>query len=116
MWRTVWRICMLISGLKGLKARAFNVFTFVHQAVEEDMDSHGSDDSETFTTPPGSIITGNDSERLQTECPEGEEAMEDERGEDEWKSIMPEVCMGIFLFIQMSNEVFSKSKSYVVHR
>lgn len=64
--------------------------TKVDGAVEEDMDSHGSDDSETFTTPPGSIITGNDSERLQTECPEGEEAMEDERGEDEWKSIMPE--------------------------
>ena len=64
----------------------------IHQAVDDEMDSHGSDDSETFTTPPGSITAGNDSDRLQTECPEGEEAMEDDDKDDEWKSIMPEVC------------------------
>ena len=64
----------------------------IHQAVDDEMDSHGSDDSETFTTPPGSITAGIDSDRLQTECPDGEEAMEDEDQDDEWKSIMPEVC------------------------
>ena len=55
------------------------------------MDSPDSDDSETFTTPPGSVTAGIDSDRLQTECPDGVEAMEDEDKDDEWKSIMPEV-------------------------
>ena len=55
------------------------------------MDSHGSDDSETFATPPASIITGNDTERLNAELPVGEEAMEEEQGDEQWKSIMPEV-------------------------
>ena len=63
----------------------------IHQVVDDEMDSHGSDDSETFTTPPASITAGNDSDRLQTECPDGEEAMEEEDKDDEWKSIMPEV-------------------------
>lgn len=57
------------------------------------MDSHGSDDSENFATPPGSVTAGNDSDRLQTECPEGDEAMEDDSKDDDWKSLMPEVCM-----------------------
>lgn len=54
------------------------------------MDSHGSDDSETFATPPASIITGNDTERLNVELPGGEEAMEEEQADEDWKSIMPE--------------------------
>lgn len=57
------------------------------------MDSHGSDDSETFTTPPASIIAGNDTESLNEELPEGEEAMEEEQADQEWKSIMPEVVV-----------------------
>lgn len=57
------------------------------------MDSHGSDDSETFTTPPASIIAGNDTESLNVELPEGEEAMEEEQADQEWKSIMPEVVV-----------------------
>lgn len=61
------------------------------------MDSHGSDDSETFTTPPGSVTAGTDSDRLQTECPDGEEAMEDDDKDDEWKSIMPEVWWFSFI-------------------
>ena len=71
----------------------FNPLTIalIHQVVDDEMDSHGSDDSETFTTPPASITAGNDSDRLQTECPDGEEAMEEEDKDDEWKSIMPEV-------------------------
>lgn len=60
------------------------------EAIDEDMDSHGSDDSETFATPPASIITGNDTERLNAELPVGEEAMEEEQGDEQWKSIMPE--------------------------
>ena len=56
------------------------------------MDSHGSDDSENFTTPPGSVTAGPDSDRLQPECPEEEVGMEEDQGDDEWKSIMPEVC------------------------
>lgn len=63
------------------------------QAIDEDMDSHGSDDSETFTTPPASIIAGNDTESLNVELPEGEEAMEEEQADQEWKSIMPEVVV-----------------------
>ncbi|KAL9989019.1 hypothetical protein ACROYT_G003526 [Oculina patagonica] len=59
-------------------------------AIDDEMDSHGSDDSETFTTPPGSVTAGTDSDRLQTECPEGDEAMEDENKDDDWKTIMPE--------------------------
>lgn len=62
----------------------------VGEAIDEDMDSHGSDDSETFTTPPASIIAGNDTESLNVELPEGEEAMEEEQADQEWKSIMPE--------------------------
>ena len=73
----------------------------MHQAVDEEMDSHGSDDSETFTTPPGSIITGTDSDRVQTECPEGVEAMDDDRGDEEWKTIMPDVCINMISFVQM---------------
>lgn len=60
------------------------------QGVDDEMDSPDSDDSETFTTPPGSVTAGIDSDRLQTECPDGVEAMEDEDKDDEWKSIMPE--------------------------
>ena len=71
------------------------------------MDSHGSDDSVTFTTPPGSVTAGTDSDRLQTECPDGEEAMEDEDKDDEWKSIMPEVCSfdDLVSFIEWSSYI-----------
>ena len=58
------------------------------------MDSHGSDDSETFTTPPGSIAADAESDVLEPDCPEGqqgEDAIEEDEGDDEWKAIMPEV-------------------------
>lgn len=60
------------------------------EVVDEEMDSHGSDDSENFTTPPGSVTAGADSDRLQPECPEEEVGMEEDQGEDDWKSLMPE--------------------------
>lgn len=62
-------------------------------AVDEEMDSHGSDDSETFTTPPGSIAADAESDVLEPDCPEGqqgEDAIEEDEGDDEWKAIMPE--------------------------
>ena len=55
------------------------------------MDSHGSDESETFTTPPGSVTGGTESDRLQPESAEEEIPMEEEQGDEEWKTIMPEV-------------------------
>ena len=54
------------------------------------MDSHGSDDSETFTTPPGSMTAEGESDRLELER-EVEDAVGEDKGGDEWKSIMPEV-------------------------
>ena len=56
------------------------------------MDSHGSDESEHFSTPPGSIVAATESDRIEPECPEGEETMEEDHGDDEWKTIMPQVC------------------------
>ena len=54
------------------------------------MDSHGSDDSETFATPPGSMTAEGESDRLE---PEGEEddAVGEDKGGDEWKSIIDKV-------------------------
>ena len=56
------------------------------------MDSHGSDDSENFSTPPGSIVVATESGRIEPECPVGEETMEEDHADDEWKTIMPQVC------------------------
>lgn len=58
--------------------------------VDEEMDSHGSDESEHFSTPPGSIVAATESDRIEPECPEGEETMEEDHGDDEWKTIMPQ--------------------------
>ena len=79
----------------------------LHQVVDEEMDSHGSDDSDTFTTPPGSVTAGTESDRLQPECPEGEVAMEEDQSSEEWKTIMPEVSgfMG-FVFTVLNVVVF----------
>ena len=55
------------------------------------MNSHGSDESETFTTPPGSVTAGTESDRLQPEGLEEEIAMEEDQGDEEWKTIMPDV-------------------------
>ena len=65
------------------------------------MDSHGSDDSDTFTTPPGSVTAGTESDRLETEYPAGEVPMEEDQRNEEWKTIMPEVrCFIHVLFLQ----------------
>lgn len=83
---TVWSIsfnCSL-SILSSFSA-------FLRQVVDEEMDSHGSDESETFTTPPGSVTGGTESDRLQPESAEKEAPMEEEQGDEEWKTIMPEV-------------------------
>ena len=62
-----------------------------------ELESLGSDDSDTFTTPPGSVTAGTESDRLQPECPEGEVAMElEDQSKEEWKTIMPEVSVFFF--------------------
>ena len=73
-----------------------------------ELESLGSDDSDTFTTPPGSVTAGTESDRLQPECPEGEVAMElEDQSKEEWKTIMPEVSVFMrFVFTVLNIVVF----------
>ena len=71
---------------------SFSSSVSLYQNVDEEMDSHGSDDSENFSTPPGSIVVATESGRIEPECPVGEETMEEDHADDEWKTIMPQVC------------------------
>lgn len=63
------------------------------------MDSYGFDDLEMFIILFVFIIVGIDLDRLQIECLDGEEVMEDEDKDDEWKFIMFEVS-SLILFIE----------------
>ena len=74
------------------------------------MDSHGSDESEHFSTPPGSIVAATESDRIEPECPEGEETMEEDHGDDEWKTIMPQVCGCMTLLSRGMQEIKTRTR------
>ena len=74
------------------------------------MDSHGSDESEHFSTPPGSIVAATESDRIEPECPKGEETMEEDHGDDEWKTIMPQVCGCMTLSSRGMQEIKTRTR------
>ena len=87
--------CTLRKPLSCCNVVKTTLCLIVLQPAGEERETHDSDDSEIFGTPPSSLVASGEADRLPADCQKGteepDEVMVDDYSGDEWKSIMPEV-------------------------